>query len=80
MFTVTVAVPLDNVAVAVVEPPSKVYVTTWLPVPVSVNTAFAPEQTEADAAATVADRAAGAVIVTVLELKVHRLASDTFTE
>ena len=75
MFTVTVAVPLDNVAVAVVEPPSKVYVTTWLPVPVSVNTAFAPEQTAAETAATEAVSAVGSVIVTVEEVSEQKLPS-----
>ena len=45
-----------------------------------VNIADSPVQIAADPAATVADKAAGTVIVTELELNEQKFASETFKE
>ena len=59
LFTVTVAVPPAPMVAVALFPPLIEYVTTWLAVPVKVNTAFCPEQTAAETAATEAVSNAG---------------------
>ena len=78
--TVTVAVPETPIVAVAVEPLLIEYDTISDAVPVMVNVAVAPKQIAADPAATVADKAAGTVMVTELELNEHKFASETFKE
>ena len=76
-FIVTLTVPPAPIVAVVVDPPLILQVTTSVAVPVSVNTAFWPEQTDEDTAATEAVKAAGFDIVIALVCSEQKLPSVT---